>query len=106
MNIEISPCELKKRLGDDDPPLMLDVREDWELVIAALDGVMHIPMNQVPDRLSELGTDREIAVICHHGGRSHQVTAFLKQSGFSRVINLTGGIDAWSRDVDSTIPEY
>jgi rhodanese-related sulfurtransferase len=106
MKIEISPCELKERLGDDEPPLLLDIREDWELVIASLDGVIHIPMSQVPDRLSELATDREIAVVCHHGGRSYQVVAFLKQSGFARVLNLTGGIDAWSRDVDSTIPEY
>ena len=106
MMIEISPLELKDRLGGEEPPVLLDVREDWELVMAALDGVVHIPMGQLPDRLAELEIHREIAVICHHGGRSGQVIAFLKQSGFVRVLNLTGGIDAWSRDVDSTIPEY
>ena len=104
--MEISPSQLKKRLDDPVPPLLLDVREDWELLIASLDGVIHIPMNQIPDRLSEIEKDREIAVFCHHGGRSGQVVAFLKQSGFPNVLNLTGGIDAWSRDVDIGVPEY
>ena len=103
---EISPIELNDRLAGDVPPVVLDVREDWELALASLDGVVHIPMGQIPDRLSELQKDDEIAVLCHHGGRSGQVVAFLKQSGFTRVINVTGGIDAWSRDVDTGIPEY
>lgn len=103
---EISPIELNDRLAGEAPPLVLDVREEWELGLASLDGVVHIPMGQIPDRLSELQKDDEIAVLCHHGGRSGQVVAFLKQSGFTRVINVTGGIDAWSRDVDTGIPEY
>ena len=103
---EISPSELKDRLTGDAPPLILDVREEWELALASLKGVIHIPMGQIPDRLSELDADRDIAVMCHHGVRSSQVVAFLKQSGFTRVINVTGGIDAWSRDVDTGVPEY
>ena len=106
MMTEISPSELKDRLTGDAPPLILDVREEWELALASLKSVIHIPMGQIPDRLSELDADREIAVMCHHGVRSSQVVAFLKQSGFTRVINLTGGIDAWSRDVDTGVPEY
>jgi rhodanese-related sulfurtransferase len=106
MMTEISPSELKDRLTGDVPPLILDVREEWELTLASLAGVIHIPMGQIPDRLSELDADRDIAVMCHHGVRSSQVVAFLKQSGFTCVINLTGGIDAWSRDVDTGVPEY
>ncbi len=103
---EISPRELKARLDSGAAVMLLDVREAWELQIAALDGATHIPMNQVPGRVEELDKDDEIAVLCHHGGRSGQVVAFLKQSGFAHVLNLTGGIDAWSRDVDAGIPEY
>lgn len=103
---EISPRELKTRLDSGAAVRLLDVREAWELQIAALDGATHIPMNQVPGRIEELDKDGEIVVFCHHGGRSGQVVAFLKQSGFEHVLNLTGGIDAWSRDVDAEVPEY
>ncbi|MGI9264700.1 MAG: rhodanese-like domain-containing protein [Gammaproteobacteria bacterium] len=103
---EISPAELSQRINGDKPPVLLDVREEWELAMASLEEAVHIPMGQIPDRLAELDGDREIAVMCHHGVRSRQVVAFLKQSGFAHVINVAGGIDAWSRDVDSGVPEY
>jgi len=103
---QIGPSELTRLLADAPGPLLLDVREPWELSLASLPEVLNIPMAQVPDRLDELAADREIVVICHHGSRSLLVAAFLKQNGFDAVINLTGGIDAWSREVDPTVPIY
>ena len=103
---EIRPQELAERLGGEEQPVVLDVREAWELTIARIDPVLHIPMADVPDRLDELDRGREIVVLCHHGRRSRQVVAFLKQIGFSRVLNLAGGIDAWSADVDQKVSVY
>lgn len=98
--------ELQQRLRSDQPPLVLDIREPWELALARLPQTIDIPMNQVPDRLDELDPAAEIVVMCHHGARSRQVGAFLQQNGFSRVINLSGGIDAWSADVDPGVLVY
>ena len=103
---DITPRDLAARLGEEQRPLLLDVREAWELSIARIDPSMHMPMNDVPDRLDELNPDQEIVVLCHHGRRSRQVVAFLKQSGFRQVLNLGGGIDAWSTEVDQGVPVY
>ena len=103
---DITPRDLAVKLDGASRPLLLDVREAWELSIARLDPALHIPMNDVPDRLDELNPDQEIVVLCHHGRRSRQVVAFLKQSGFRQVLNLVGGIDAWSADVDPGVPVY
>lgn len=105
---EMTPAEFAARAREGDAPLLLDVREDWELAIARLDGAVHIPMGQVPDRLAELdgGREREIVVMCRSGGRSAQVAGFLQQQGYSRVWNLAGGILAWSEQVDPTLPSY
>ena len=106
MITEIGPVELADRLENAPPPLVLDVRETWELELASLPGVLNIPMAQIPDRLDELCRDRDIIVMCHHGARSFQVAVFLKHSGFETVINLAGGIDGWSREVDPDVPLY
>ena len=103
---DITPRDLALKLGGEQRPSLLDVRESWELTIARLDASLHIPMNDVPDRLEELDRDREWVVLCHHGRRSRQVVAFLKQSGFRQVLNLVGGIDAWSTEVDPGVPVY
>jgi rhodanese-related sulfurtransferase len=91
-------------------PLVLDVREPWEWQTASVraDGfeLQTLPMRAVPVRLSELDATRPVACLCHHGGRSMQVAAFLKQHGFSHVANIAGGIDAWSREKDPAIPRY
>jgi len=102
-----TPVELESRLGAAEAaPLLLDVREPWEFDICHIDGAVLIPMHQVPSRLGELDPDRETVVICHHGLRSYQVTSFLERCGFRRVINLQGGMAAWARDVDATVPTY
>ena len=90
-------------------PILLDVREGWELQTAsakpeALD-LLHMPMQSIPARLDELDKTRPIACLCHHGGRSMQVANFLMQHGFE-VVNVAGGIHAWSAQVDPSIPVY
>jgi rhodanese-related sulfurtransferase len=106
MILEIGPTELTGMLDASPEPLLLDVREPWELSLASMPGVLNIPMAQIPDRMDELARDRDIVVICHHGSRSLQVAVFLEQNGFDAVINLAGGIDAWSREVDPKVPIY
>jgi rhodanese-related sulfurtransferase len=103
---EITPIELQARLGTPDAPVVIDVREGWEREIASLPGTVHIPMNELPARLSELDSNGELVIMCRSGGRSMQVAQFLDRQGFRSVSNLTGGILAWSRDVDSSIRQY
>lgn len=100
-------AELRARPGDEAGALVvLDVREPWELEICRLPGAHAIPMRQVPARLSEIDRAATVVCLCHHGGRSQQVAAFLAANGFGSVMNLAGGIDAWSREVDPTVPTY
>ena len=91
-------------------PLVLDVREPWELQTASVraDGfeLVAIPMGELPGRLAELDPARPIACLCHHGARSLRVAAFLEHHGFERLANITGGIDAWSHDNDPGVPRY
>lgn len=91
-------------------PLLLDVREDWELQTARLDvpgaATVHIPMHSLPVRHTELPTAQPILVLCHHGARSLQCVAYLHQQGHEAVYNVAGGIDAWSREVDASVPRY
>ena len=104
---ELSPREFLARRAAGTPMTLLDVREDWETTLAPVPtGLKHIPMGQVADRLSELDPTQDTVVICRSGGRSLEVARFLTAHGFASVFNLAGGILAWSRDVDPTIPQY
>jgi rhodanese-related sulfurtransferase len=91
-------------------PVVLDVREPNELRMASIkaDGftLLTIPMGVIPPRLSELDPQQPIACLCHHGGRSMQVASFLKGRGFAHVANIAGGINAWSAELDPTVPRY
>jgi rhodanese-related sulfurtransferase len=87
-------------------PLVLDVREPWEVATVALPGSVAIPMGQITTRADELDAARPVVCLCHHGMRSLQVAGYLERRGFSDVWNLTGGIDAWSRQVDPSSPTY
>ena len=95
---------------DETPPLLLDVREpaEWQAASVRLAGaeLLQLPMHAIPARLAELDPERPVAVLCHHGGRSMQVAMFLAQHGFERVANVAGGIDAWSLQVDPSVPRY
>jgi rhodanese-related sulfurtransferase len=103
---EISVRELKARRDRGEKPLVIDVREDWELKLASIPDVLHVPMSQIPVRLSELSPGAETIVMCHAGGRSMRVAHFLANQGFTNVANLTGGIAAWSEEVDAPVPHY
>jgi len=102
---EITPSEFVARRERGDTLTLLDVREDWELGVASVPNVVHIPMGQVADRLQELDKNTEIVVLCRSGRRSLEVAKFLQQNGY-KTVNLAGGILAWSRDLDATIPTY
>lgn len=91
-------------------PIVLDVREPWELQTASVkaDGfeLLHMPMRSVPARYLELDRDQPIACLCHHGARSAQVAHFLINNGFTEVVNIHGGIHAWSQERDPGVPVY
>jgi len=103
---EISVQELKARRDRGENPLVIDVRETWESQLACIPGVVHVPMNEVPARIGEFARDVETVVMCHAGGRSMRVAQYLANQGFTKVANLSGGIAAWSRYVDATVPHY
>ncbi len=107
---ELSVRDLTALAGQQPTALLLDVREPWEVALARIEvpglAWMHVPMGEVPARLQELEPEQPVAVYCHHGMRSLQVVAFLSRQGFDVVYNLAGGIDAWSREIDPTVPRY
>lgn len=103
---EMTPTEFSARATSGPAPLLVDVREDWELAIASLEQAVHVPMGEVPDRLEELPRDRDIVLMCRSGMRSAQVARFLQQEGYERVWNLAGGILAWSEQLDPSLTPY
>ena len=102
-----SATQLKQHLDSGSSrTVLVDVREPWEFNICAIDNSQLIPMGQIASRIEQLNKDDEIVVICHHGIRSRAVAHYLEQQGFSDVINLTGGVEAWAREVDLDMPTY
>jgi rhodanese-related sulfurtransferase len=91
---------------DEAPPLVLDVREPWEVALCRIEGSVHVPMREIPARLAQIDPQRPVVCVCHHGGRSTQVALFLEHHGVRETFNLTGGIDAWARQVDPSCPTY
>ena len=102
---DMTPEELKQRLDAGDDLFVLDVREPNEYQICNIGGHL-IPLNDLPKRVGELDSSREIVVHCKMGGRSAKAVDFLKQAGFTRVHNLAGGINAWAERVDPKVPKY
>ena len=102
---EISPRDFAARRERGEDLVLLDVREDWELAIAKVTDIVHIPMGEVPTRLGELDINKEVVVLCRSGRRSMDVAQFLQQRGY-RSTNLAGGILAWGRDLDPNLPAY
>lgn len=104
---QMTPTQLKDYLEQTStPPFLLDVREQWEFEICSIDNSLLIPMGQIPAKLELLNPEQEIVVICHHGIRSANVCRYLEHEGFDQMINLSGGVDAWARDVDINMPVY
>ncbi|MBY0273938.1 hypothetical protein K2Z84_01260 [Candidatus Binatia bacterium] len=103
---EISVTDLSRRIAEPNAPVVLDVREPQEIAIARFPGALEIPMQSVPSRIAELDPNAEVFVLCHHGMRSAHVAEYLAEQGFTRVGNVTGGIDAWALMVDPSVPRY
>jgi sulfur-carrier protein adenylyltransferase/sulfurtransferase len=103
---ELLPQQVKRRLDAGEPLRLLDVREPWECAIASLAGSVNIPMGEITSRWQELDAGSEIIVVCKAGSRSRRVAQFLSAQGFGRVANLSGGIDAWTRDIDPSLAAY
>ncbi|MDQ8152726.1 MAG: molybdopterin-synthase adenylyltransferase MoeB [Gemmatimonadota bacterium] len=102
----ITPADLSVRLARGEALYLLDVREPWEVDVAVIEGSNTIPMSNVPARMAEIPRDREVVVICHHGMRSAMVADYLRSAGVPQVLNLTGGIDRWSVEVDPSVARY
>jgi rhodanese-related sulfurtransferase len=101
----ITASGLKARLDAGDSPVLLDVREPWEFDLARIEGSRLIPMSELGERITELDPGAETVVICHHGVRSSYVAQVLQGAGFEKILNLEGGLDAYSF-VDESVPPY
>tara|TARA_B100001750_G_C15162993_1_gene425401 strand:- start:97 stop:417 length:321 start_codon:yes stop_codon:yes gene_type:complete len=103
---EISVLELNEKIKNEDDFILLDVRNMHEVVFSKIDGSIHIPMNEIPNRLSEIDSSKDIIVQCKSGKRSARVCEYLLQENYKNVWNLKGGIIAWSNEIDPTIQVY
>ena len=105
---EVEAAELSKRLASEEPPFLLDVRQphEWDIVNLEPDGAVMIPLAELPDRLDEIPTDREIVVYCRTGARSASAAQMLVNEGFFSVLNFVGGIHAWVDEIDPSLPKY
>lgn len=98
--------EIAALLKSDTPPHIIDVREQWEWDIAHLEGSELIPLSALPAQVQALDPTRAYAILCHHGMRSEMAANWMAQHGFTRLINIDGGIDAWSLEVDPSMRRY
>ena len=106
MTFEIEAAELKQALDAGEAIVVVDVREGWEHALGHLPNAVHIPVREIPARLPELDPERAYVFYCHHGVRSMNAAVALSQRGFRNVRSLRGGIDAWSAEIDPTVPRY
>jgi rhodanese-related sulfurtransferase len=107
MFAQLSPKEVAERLKTrPGSVVLLDVREPYERDLAVIEPSVHIPMQEVPGRLADIPKDKEVILYCHSGTRSMMVAGFLVSHGWESVANLSGGIDAWSLEIDPRIPRY
>ena len=103
---EMSAQDLKSRLDGGKPPILLDVRQDWETKLCRLENAVHIPIEEIELRTEELDPQSEIVVYCHQGVRSAAVAEYLRSLGFADVKNLAGGLDFWARTIDPSMRRY
>lgn len=104
---QLSPQQVFELLQQDEPkPVLLDVREPFEVEICAIEGSINIPLQQIPEAVEALDPEREYVLICHHGMRSQRAGVIMAAQGFGKLINLVGGIDAWACNVDSRMRRY
>ena len=103
---ELTPLEIRDRLEAGDAVVVVDCREAFELSLARLPGVVHIPLSQLADRADELDAEAPTVVMCHHGVRSLSGAAILLHAGFSEVWSMRGGIELWATTVDPSVGRY
>ncbi len=103
---EITPAELAASVAQGESLVILDVREPWEFDLASLPDSTLVPLSTLPSAINRLERDVDYVVLCHHGMRSDMAANWMRAQGYARVRNLVGGIDAWSLDVDSSVPRY
>jgi adenylyltransferase/sulfurtransferase len=106
MSVSITVQELKQKLDQGEKLVLIDVREPWEYNIAKISGAQLIPLGTLASEYKKLDPTAEIVMHCHMGMRSMDATQFLLQQGFKNVKNLTGGINAWSQQIDPSVPRY
>lgn len=106
MNKTISAVEAAKLYSTEPEVIFLDVREDSELAICRIERALHIPMAEIPERADSLPKDATLILFCHHGMRSAHVQQYLQSRGFENLLNLEGGIHAWSMEVDPQMSRY
>jgi len=102
---DLNPKEFQNYLSNNET-VLIDVREKWELDLCKIEGAINCPMSTIAESFSDLNPDDTIAVYCHHGMRSMQVATFLISKDFQSLVNLQGGIDAWSREIDPSVGRY
>ena len=102
---DFSAIELDEYL-EDNQPLLLDVREQWEFDICQIKGAILMPMGEIAKSYLNLNKDSKVALYCHSGIRSMHVADFLLSKGFQSLVNLQGGIDAWAQEIDTTVERY
>lgn len=108
-SLEITPEQALALLQEPGKAVLIDVREPAEFALARVEGGLLIPMQSVPaelQKLEALADDQELLILCHHGVRSLQVTAWLRAQGMENSYSIAGGIDRWSREVDPGVPTY
>lgn len=103
---QITALALRDKIQSNESFLLLDVREPHEFSFANIAGSMLIPLQQLPARVPEIDIDQEVVVFCHHGMRSQRAAEYLESMGIKKLFNLTGGIDAWSRECDASVMRY
>ncbi len=106
MNKEINVTEAANLRKNEANVTFLDVREDSEVSICRIEGALHIPMGQIPERVEALPKEGKLVIFCHHGMRSMNVLQYLEARGFTNAINMSGGIHAWSLEVDTDMARY
>lgn len=106
MGVTITVQELKQKLDRGEQLALIDVREPWEYNIAKIEGAQLIPLGTLGTEYKKLDPNAEIVVLCHMGMRSMDATQFLLQQGYKNVRNVTGGINAWSMQIDPSVPKY
>ncbi|MGH9815432.1 MAG: rhodanese-like domain-containing protein [Candidatus Acidiferrales bacterium] len=105
-NLEITPAEVKARLNRGEQFLLLDVREPWEFEMCRIEGAKLVPLGAVASNLQMMQAAEDVVVYCHHGRRSLDAVAWLRQQGVEGARSMAGGIERWSREIDPKVPRY